>query len=166
VVHTLLATTLSLALSACATPPAKTWDDICERVAEGSDSVRVAPDAEEGIRDQVAAAFHQHYVEHAKKSSSLSPEATERVTAELVRLRTLGAWREGRHLHLADFYLFALDEGDKPLERWRDHLEVTLFSGGSDRTCLGESVRLLFDDVTLHQGAGEQTLVMKLKESE
>ena len=151
---------LLLMCCSCTRPPARTWDAVCEQIKDQSSDVRVAPEAVDKIRDQVTASFNQYYVDEAKKNSTLKTEDTDKVANELVRLQLLGAWREGSHLHLADFYLFRLDEEDKPLERWRDHLKARLFS--DQMPCLGGTVKLLFDDITLHQGSDE-TLVFEVR---
>jgi len=157
-----LALTLALASGACSRPPAQNWEEICERIEERSGDVKIAPKATDEVRDQITASFHRLYVDRAREKSTLSSESTDRVTAELVRLQELGAWREGSHLHLADFFLVSFGEDDKPLERWRDHLQTTVFSDGDEgQRCLGGTIKLLFEDITLH--AGDETLVMAFK---
>lgn len=113
----------------------------------------------EKLRDQLAGAYHQSLVNDIAEQLSIQREGV--MLKELQRLRLLGAWREGKTLHIANDV--TVDRAQ--LSAWRDHLSSMLTSGnaaGGEEKIILITPRL-FDALVIHVGDDHQHVSLDAK---
>lgn len=84
----------------------------------------------------------------------------DKVVQELVRLKMIGVWRDGAHLHIANSLFFPEDDelapADSKFSAWQEYFRTRLnlkSNGGklSDaQYCLFGTMNSVFEDLTLH----------------
>lgn len=106
----------------------------------------------EKLRDQLADAYHQFTVKEIAEQLSWQQDGV--MLKEVERLRLLGAWREGKTLHIANAVTVDRAQLSEWRSEWRDRLSSLVTSGnaaeGKEPIIL--VMRRLFDAVVLHVG--------------
>jgi ankyrin repeat protein len=121
----------------------------------------------EAARERFVRSFHRVQVARVM-AEEFGREFTEDddLTAELVRLKMMGVWREGAHLHIANALSLGSDDAESKeiFEVWRAKLkEVFVPSSGKypDDGAAGifGSINALFQDLTLHGPDGASAVI-------
>lgn len=148
----------------------RSLDDYCQLLAAEADKSSVVfPEYElDPLRDSVVSAYRGAILAPVTRAAfgKELPE-TDHVVAELVRLRMIGAWRDGTHLHLADELGAGWgDQKESALALWQEALKQELHPPTGDNQdasarCFYGAVNDLFVDLTLH-GPGSGTATISL----
>jgi hypothetical protein len=150
-----------------------TWDEYCVYV-DGEDlykKYRVAMLAfdYDAIRDGFVRKFHDSFVSNTKEQFGLQNKPNY-VVSELERLKMLGAWREGTHLHVANnFVTSKLDGGALTFPEWvaqyKELTEPSVLKTKSHMSsyeyCVFRSMNDLFEDVTIHGESETATIPLQ-----
>jgi hypothetical protein len=154
-----------------------TWDEYCEYV-NGEDlykqyRVAMLDFDNESIRDGFVSKFHESVLSDTKEQFDLQKKPNL-IMSELERLKMLGAWREGTHLHIANSFVTSKPDigGALTFPEWiaqfkkltdpefLKHKEDNL---STYEYCTFRSMNDFFDDVTLHGESEMQTLPLQNK---
>lgn len=150
------------------------WDEYCGYV-DGEDLYRKYRVAMlsfdyDAIRDDFVRKFHDSFVSNTKEQFGLQNKPNY-VMSELERLKMLGAWREGTHLHAANNFVTSKPDvgGALTFPEWVAQFKkltdpAALKSKGdmsSYEYCVFRSMNDLFEDVTIHGESETATIPLQ-----